>query len=82
MKLVEKIKSEFSLASGEVIAFALRFILSNSNVNVVIPAASNIDQLNKYINVFNTGLSFTKKELDSISNFIRENNSGNERGQI
>ena len=42
LKLVEKIKSEFSLVSGEVIAFALRSILSNSNVNVVVPASSNI----------------------------------------
>ena len=36
MKLVEKIKSEFSLVSGEVIAFALRSILSITPMSMLL----------------------------------------------
>lgn len=71
LECIEKIKTHFNLSSDMVLAFSLNFIFSNDNVNVVIPAASKITQLKRYINIFNEDKRFTKTESKEILNFLR-----------
>jgi aryl-alcohol dehydrogenase-like predicted oxidoreductase len=78
LRSVGEIKSRFSLSSDGVLDFALKYILSNKNVNVVIPAASNINQLKEYIRIY-TRKYFNEKERDDILCFLRDVNFGEDR---
>lgn len=68
---VEKLKNRFGLSRDALLPFALNFIFSNPHVNVVIPAASKIEQLREYIRVFNEEKRFSPQELETIVGYVR-----------
>jgi len=68
---LEKIKRRFDLSSREVLGFALNFILSHSEVNVVIPAASKLSQLQDYLDVFNNETRFNVAKVNEITDFLQ-----------
>lgn len=72
LECVEKIKKHFNLSSGEILMFSLNFILSNKDINVVIPAASKIRQLKNYIKIFNKRIQFDETQLMRIINFLQD----------
>jgi aryl-alcohol dehydrogenase-like predicted oxidoreductase len=55
----------------EVLGFALNFILSNLGINVVIPAASKLSQLQDYLDVFNNERRFNSAEVKEIMVFLQ-----------
>ncbi len=69
---VEKIKERFNLSAEEVSKFALNFILSNSSVDVVIPAASRLEQLKEYIRVFRDEKRFTAGKISQVISFSQK----------
>lgn len=71
LECVKKIKNHFNLSSDEVLAFSLNFIFSNDNVSVVIPAASKIEQLESYINIFNKKRCFNGIQIKEIISFVQ-----------
>jgi len=78
---IENIKKCFDLSSSEVLEFALNFILSNKDVNVVIPAASKLSQLQDYIDIFKNICRFNEKENTKILNSLRKMVSLKKEGQ-
>lgn len=71
LECVEKLKGRFDLSPDGVLAFSLNFIISNDNVDVVIPAASKVEQLEDYINIFNKKNRFDEIEIKEIMDFVR-----------
>ena len=82
LECVEKMKSRFGLTSEELLEFSLNFIFSNDSVNVVIPAASNLEQLKRYIEIFNENKRFSKTEIIEIVDFIQNKVSIKDAGQL
>jgi len=71
LEYVDRLKCHFCLSEDEILSFSLNFVLSNNNVNVVIPAASHIKQLQDYIRIFNRRKRFDEYEMKEIVKFIK-----------
>lgn len=82
LECVEEIKEHFNLSEDEILAFSLNFIFSNNNVNVVIPAASRLEQLKEYIEIFNRMKRFNETELIEILNFLQNEICHESSGQF
>jgi aryl-alcohol dehydrogenase-like predicted oxidoreductase len=82
LEYVEKIKKYLSLSSDQVLGFALNFIFSNPKVNVVIPAASKISQLQDYIKIFHKERRFNEKEMKKIIKFLQNEINLQGAGQL
>ena len=74
LKYVNRVRRHFDLSMNEVMSFSLNFIFSNTNVNVVIPAASDIRQLESYIKIFNSEKRFGEYEINEILKFVKSEN--------
>tara|TARA_B100000315_G_scaffold53617_1_gene47962 strand:- start:845 stop:1156 length:312 start_codon:yes stop_codon:yes gene_type:complete len=74
LKYVNRVRRHFDLSMNEVMSFSLNFIFSNTNVNVVIPAASDIRQLEAYIKIFNSEKRFGESEINEIVKFVKSEN--------
>ncbi|MDA3901451.1 MAG: aldo/keto reductase [Spirochaetes bacterium] len=65
---VDDIKEKFG--DTDLARFAIRFILSNPDVSVVIPGAKRISQLESNFNAGEEGL-LTKEEMDTINSIVK-----------
>jgi aryl-alcohol dehydrogenase-like predicted oxidoreductase len=82
LEAIERIKSYFNISSNEFLSFSLNFIFSNDEVNVVIPAASKLEQLKNYIRIFKEDKRFNKNEVQKILNFKKNEIRLKKSGQL
>ncbi|MBF0479362.1 MAG: aldo/keto reductase [Candidatus Omnitrophica bacterium] len=68
---LEKIKTHFGLTAQEVLPFSLNFILSNPAINSVIPAASRIEQLQQYLEIFRGMNRMSPAEVEQVVYYIQ-----------
>lgn len=82
LECVEKIKKHFNLSKEQLLDFSLNFIFSNNNVNVVIPAASKIEQVQNYVRIYNEKNFFSEAQVSEIINFVHTEITLQERAQL
>ena len=75
LEVVDAVLDEIPLATEHLLDFALRFILANSAVSVVIPGASTTAQLQSYI-AASQGSAISERELTRIKGIIRRHAQG------
>lgn len=49
MRALKRIQSDLKVANADLLEFAMRYVLSNPHVSVVVPGASSVDQATRYI---------------------------------
>ena len=70
LEKLDKIQKDISISNKELLSFSLRFILSNPNVSLIIPAASNARQLKELAEADENGHPFSPIELKSIRDVV------------
>jgi len=75
LEVVDAVLDEIPLTTEHLLDFALRFILANSAVSVVIPGASTTAQLQSYI-AASQGSAISERELTRIKDIIRRHAQG------
>jgi len=70
LNALEKIQRNLNIPNHELVEHSLRFILSNPNVSVIIPTASNTDQLMNYVNFSRKYIPYNQNQLSKIKSSV------------
>jgi aryl-alcohol dehydrogenase-like predicted oxidoreductase len=70
LKILHQIQKDLNIPNQELMSFSLRFILSNPGVSVVIPAASNVEQVRRLVGIGGGSTPFSSDELVQIKNTV------------
>jgi aryl-alcohol dehydrogenase-like predicted oxidoreductase len=71
VKMVKAIKKYFELSSQELILFSLNFLLSDPDIQTIIPGASSSTQLKHTIKAVETS-RFTKAQYNEVFEFVKD----------
>jgi aryl-alcohol dehydrogenase-like predicted oxidoreductase len=72
LEILDKIQKDLNISNKELLSFSLRFILSNPNVSLIIPAASKVRQLKKLAEADKNFHPFSSIELKNIREIVRQ----------
>jgi aryl-alcohol dehydrogenase-like predicted oxidoreductase len=67
---VKNIQRKLCINDEDLIAYAINFIVSNSNVSITIPGASSLKQLDNYLSSSNKSLLIDNSQLEKIKNIV------------
>jgi len=70
IQAVKKIQTDLDIPNSDMIQFSLSYILSQTSVDLVIPGASSIDQLNQYLSPRIDKELFSLAELQKIDRVV------------
>jgi aryl-alcohol dehydrogenase-like predicted oxidoreductase len=70
LKILHGIQKDLNISNQELMGFSLRFILSNPGVSVVVPAASNAEQVRRLVSIGEGSTPFSPDELVQIKNTV------------
>lgn len=69
-EVLQKIQEELGVLNDALLDYALRFVLSNPCVSLIIPGASRVSQVEEYVKSSERNLPFTKSELQNIKRVV------------
>ena len=70
LDILQKIKKDLSVSNNDLLEFSLKFILSNSQISLVIPAASRLCQIERYLKLSEEYSKFSSKDLSEIKSVV------------
>ena len=70
LKILHGIQKDLNIRNQELMGFSLRFILSNPGVSVIVPAASNAEQVRRLVSIGEGSSPFSSDELVKIKSTV------------